>query len=221
MNLQNVLWSTRGEDWGFRFLLHPNINVASRNWLEIYEEVFKYKQVSVSDYTCRGKINLLENRSFFYVAFIFTDPERRKDRSGRVIPHELVYFDAEYLEVEFDDFNLKNRIWNMVSDTYSTLYPLPANEMNSKKVVVDGEAPLIIQVDSDFLFSESNDKRRISVPIKISVILVIIVLVTTVVFAFKYFTSQPEVESSQILIEQNSDIETESYSYLGGGDLQP
>ena len=41
LDLKNILWSTRGQNWGFRFILKPEEYGRHEDWLSYYEKMFK------------------------------------------------------------------------------------------------------------------------------------------------------------------------------------
>ena len=72
----SIIWATRGRTWGFRFLLTG----GSGNPLPEYEAAF----------AGAGNEPEVCHRAGDRVALRFPDPLGRKDRAGRVIPHEFV-----------------------------------------------------------------------------------------------------------------------------------
>jgi hypothetical protein len=72
----SLIWATRGHTWGFRFLLTD----GPEDPLPAYEAVFA--RAGDGPEVC---IRVGDK-----VALRFPDPLGRKDRAGRVIPHEFV-----------------------------------------------------------------------------------------------------------------------------------
>ena len=72
----DLIWATRGRNWGFRFLLDAGLSDP----LQEYERAFAgvADEANAWGSTDRG------------VAVRFLDPKLRRDTSGRFIPHEFV-----------------------------------------------------------------------------------------------------------------------------------
>ena len=87
MRLQNLLWSARGKEWGFRFLHQPALHVGK--WESVYQSIF-----GSDDYVPQrwhGTIILSEGTALPYVASRFNDQSTVwKDAAGREIPHEML-----------------------------------------------------------------------------------------------------------------------------------
>jgi len=104
---QEVIWATRGRNWGFRFLRRGGLSDP----LETYEATFS----SIGD----------EPESWCRVAdrvgLRFPDPEGRRDASGRIIPHDFVLLGdlAEGIASLEDG---KRRIWPQVADEYERIW---------------------------------------------------------------------------------------------------
>lgn len=103
----NMIWATRGKNWGFKFLLDGGYEDP----LPIYEEIFdQYSQETEFLHKTRGK-----------VALRFGDPLHRKDASGRDISHDFVIMDNELLKTySFED--VRELVWSHVANTYSLLW---------------------------------------------------------------------------------------------------
>lgn len=72
----SFIWVTRGRSWGFRFLRDGGFE----NPLTVYESAF----------SGIGDEEELCHRVGEKVVLRFPDPEGRRDRAGRTIPHEFV-----------------------------------------------------------------------------------------------------------------------------------
>ena len=111
-----IIWATRGRTWGFRFLLDGEY----ADPLLAYERVFS----GVED-----EPNLCV-RVGAQVALRFSDPEDRRDASGRVIPHDFVILeplgDEEPLadKVNSVDDGLQ-KIWPLVRDVFARVWDTP------------------------------------------------------------------------------------------------
>ncbi|MGP5025974.1 hypothetical protein ACTXI4_12405 [Glutamicibacter ardleyensis] len=104
------LWATRGRNWGFRFLQDG----GNEHVLEAYEIAFAGIDGSPTAFQIKEDS----------VAVRFPDPLGRKDRSGRVIPHEFVLTgcDAENLGSVED---VVEAIWPQVAERYADLWDRP------------------------------------------------------------------------------------------------
>ena len=99
-----LIWATRGYSWGFRFLLDGGFEDP----LPEYERVFAGVARDATVW----------HRHVSPGALRFPDPEERRDRSGRPIPHEFV------VPVEFarDIRSVQagiDVVWSFVADTYA------------------------------------------------------------------------------------------------------
>lgn len=104
------IWSTRGRSWGFRFLR----TAGYTDPLLPYEDAFG--QLGDADEECL--------RVGDRVALRFADPEGRRDRAGRVIPHEFVLFDELAARVDSVAEGVA-RVWPLVADEYAQVWDTP------------------------------------------------------------------------------------------------
>lgn len=104
----NLIWATRGRTWGFRFLRNGGYDDP----LPVYDAAFS--TIGDKPEGC-GKVE--DER----VAVRFLDPDRRKDASGRVIPHDFVVLGPESLGITTVDDGL-SRIWPMVADEFARVW---------------------------------------------------------------------------------------------------
>lgn len=72
----SLIWATRGKAWGFRFLLDGGYDDP----LPVYGDVFAGIETEREVWRRVGSLGALR----------FLDPDGRKDRAGRVIPHDFV-----------------------------------------------------------------------------------------------------------------------------------
>jgi len=119
----SLIWATRGRVWGFRFLR----NDASGDPLALYDIAFSGLEDSPE--ACR-RVAATEVQPEM-VALRFPDPGGRRDRAGRVIPHDFVVLGA--LADELDSIEAgRQRIWPLVADDFQAVWelpkPPPANE---------------------------------------------------------------------------------------------
>ncbi|GAB3318850.1 hypothetical protein GCM10027451_38080 [Geodermatophilus aquaeductus] len=113
----SLIWATRGRNWGFRFLR----NDTSGDPLVFYDTAFS--GVEDAPETCRRVGGAGSQPEM--VALRFPDPEGRRDRAGRVIPHDFVVFDALVGDVDSVEVG-RQRIWPLVADEFARLWELPA-----------------------------------------------------------------------------------------------
>lgn len=105
-----MIWATRGYAWGFRFLRNGGFSDP----LVEYDNAFSGLQDE--EEVCRQ----LHGRTVLR----FKDPENRRDRAGRIIPHEFV-IDGRLADQisSVDDF--LDRIWPSLADEYNAAYGQP------------------------------------------------------------------------------------------------
>lgn len=99
----NLIWSTRGRSWGFRFLLDGGY----ADPLQPYERAFIGLQDEREACQRVGEV----------VALRFPDPEHREDAAGRVIPHDFVVMEPLASEVNSIDDGVQ-KVWAAVKDVY-------------------------------------------------------------------------------------------------------
>ena len=119
LNLQNMLWSTRGKEWGFRFVHLPAFH--SGQWEAIYQSIFgRDDRVPQRWY---GLVSLSDGAEIKYVASRFFDPDATwKDGAGRKIPHEIL---LDIGSIPFEE--VVGRTWeyavmNQIRDFYRDIY---------------------------------------------------------------------------------------------------
>jgi len=112
----SLIWATRGRNWGFRFLR----NDASGDPLAFYDTAFS--GVEDTSEACRRVGGAGAQPGM--VALRFPDPEGRRDRAGRVIPHDFVVFSALADEVHSVEAG-RQRIWPLVADEFEQVWELP------------------------------------------------------------------------------------------------
>ena len=154
----DILWSSRGKDWGFRILQHPTIFECE--WLDVYKEVFGNSKDDEGFYErTQVRIGLIEKKC---VGIRFLDPELRCDSAGRVIPHEFIVFGQSSLALE--DNTDWVHLWPIVSEDYAILYPMSLREVQVR-----------------FLPYGIDKKRGFKPPGKIRLILFLTLFLITVV----------------------------------------
>ncbi|GGR77880.1 hypothetical protein GCM10010169_22740 [Micromonospora fulviviridis] len=106
----NLIWATRGRNWGFRFLRYGGL----KDPLPAYDEVF----------SGAGDAPKLCFRVGDKVALRFPDPNGRKDAAGRVIPHEFVVSPPEADQIHSVEDALR-LVWPLVADEYADVWDPP------------------------------------------------------------------------------------------------
>lgn len=112
----SLIWATRGRNWGFRFLR----NDASGDPLALYGAAFT--GVKDTSEACRRIAGTAAQPEM--VALRFPDPVGRRDRAGRVIPHDFVVLGALVDGVDSVEAG-RERIWPLVADDFERVWELP------------------------------------------------------------------------------------------------
>lgn len=175
MKLTNILWSTRGQDWGFRMLRRPEL--GCNDWLDVHHEMFRESK-AVEEYDAnQGNIKLSSNLTVPYIAFSFPDPEKRKDRSGRIIPHEVALVGEEVKAFQ-DVRSTIDEIWETLSSIYEILYPLSATEVDKQEILIRGDSFYLSQkeVESNISSVEDNKSNFQAATIAIAVITIVAII---------------------------------------------
>ncbi|MGY5883414.1 hypothetical protein [Modestobacter lacusdianchii] len=112
----SLIWATRGRVWGFRFLR----NDAAGDPLAFYDPAFSGLEESPE--VCRRVVAAGELPEL--VGMRFPDPAGRRDRAGRVIPHDFVVLGA--LADGLDSVEAgRRRIWPLVADEFERVWEMP------------------------------------------------------------------------------------------------
>lgn len=104
----SIIWATRGKNWGFRFLRDGGL---SADVLTTYEEAFAGAGNSLLEFHITAES----------VAIRFPDPLNRKDRAGRVIPHEFVLTGTDTDGIISLD-QAKSLVWPKFADEYAEIW---------------------------------------------------------------------------------------------------
>lgn len=104
------IWATRGLTWGFRFLRRGDLTDPLPEYSAAFAEFEGATQMC--------------NRVGDVTALRFEDPLGRRDRAGRVIPHDFVVFGDDATEVDSLAVGI-DLIWPLVEDEYARNYELP------------------------------------------------------------------------------------------------
>lgn len=187
-NLYNMLWSTRGYDWGFRFILQPEIN--NQDWLEHYEKMFK--QSNDNDIQVSKGCLEINNNKVPYIAVRFGDPEQHKDISGRIIPHEVAILgdDIQNLQ-EIDLVEIKNIIWNQLSAIYQDIYQDSSQELSKKQVVASSEKTL--EIISKALTDEPYQQEVLKLNFPIAILIIVTTVITIALILAIVLNQKPSV----------------------------
>lgn len=108
--LSDIIWATRGRNWGFRFLLdagHPDP-------LPEYERAFA---IATDE-------PMAWRRDSDAVALRLKDPLRRRDSAGRIIPHEFVVYGALADSIHSPEDGV-DVVWPLVADAYERIWDSP------------------------------------------------------------------------------------------------
>lgn len=103
----SFIWSTRGHDWGFRFLRDGGLPDP----LLAYEDAFAGTTKGPTTWQRKGST----------VAVRFPDPQGRKDAAGRLIPHEFVIFPPMADGISSVEEALE-KLWPLVSVEYEATW---------------------------------------------------------------------------------------------------
>jgi hypothetical protein len=90
IDLDNVLWRTRGLGWDYTFVLrpaHPHLN----NWYDVHADVFSGTSPGATASNLGGVLHTADNQEVVFVPASFLDPGL-KDSAARPIAHYLVWF---------------------------------------------------------------------------------------------------------------------------------
>jgi len=103
----SLIWATRGRAWGFRFLRTAGV----LDPLPVYEAAF----AGVDDVPRVWRQNV-DN-----VALRFPDPAGRRDRAGRLIPHDFVVLGLLSSKVRSVDDGILE-VWPLVEERFLNVW---------------------------------------------------------------------------------------------------
>ncbi|WP_229069715.1 hypothetical protein [Actinoplanes sp. DH11] len=108
----SLIWATRGRTWGFRFLLDGGL----ADPLLEYEAAFA--DAGDGPEVC--------HRAGDRVALRFPDPLGRRDRAGRVIPHDFVISGSSAAEIDSVAAGIR-LVWDApeISGEFARVWELP------------------------------------------------------------------------------------------------
>lgn len=104
---RDLLWATRGRSWGFRFLLSAGL----ADPLIEYERAFSGVSEEPTAFVRDGGATI----------FRITDPDGRRDSSGRVIPHEFIVLGEPASSIESIG-SAVDKVWPLVSGVYADVW---------------------------------------------------------------------------------------------------
>ncbi|NKY23128.1 hypothetical protein HGA03_10685 [Cellulomonas denverensis] len=117
-----MIWATRGRSWGFRFLRDGGFPDP----LPVYDAVFAAADPGPSALRrADGRAALSQPGVAGALALRFPDPEGRRDRAGRVIPHEFVVFPPLADAIGSVDEGAV-LVWPAVAQEYARVWDAPA-----------------------------------------------------------------------------------------------
>jgi hypothetical protein len=107
----NLIWATRGRDWGFRFLLDGGF----ADPLPEYDKAFSAIESGPATWRrVNGSV----------VALRIRDPLGREDAAGRLISHDFVVFGALAAGIESVEDGVRE-VWPLVAAEYAQVWGLP------------------------------------------------------------------------------------------------
>lgn len=101
------LWATRGHSWGFRFLINASGSDPLLEYMPAFADL-EGKTVAYREHS--GQVSLR-----------FPDPLGRRDRAGRVIPHEVL-LDGDEASLANSFENGVRLVWPLLAEKYADVY---------------------------------------------------------------------------------------------------
>lgn len=209
MKLTNILWSTRGYEWGFRRLLEPTFECT--DWFIPYQQMFPESSSNEPKFYS-GEVKLPENnKTYKYVAIRFLDTNENKDKSNRIIPHEIALLGEK--SQDYSDFeSFHSAIWSYLAPIYKKVYKYEIKEIESTQIEVNLDKSLDI-VDKPKKSQELIKEGKVSVKKSLNLSLVIMMGAIILIILIYLMTQKnsdktplPQNQSQQIQIpmENNS-----------------
>jgi hypothetical protein len=106
----NLIWATRGQSWGFRFLLDG----GCADPLDAYEQAFA--GFGDAESVCR--------RVGDRVALRFPDPDGRRDHAGRVIPHDVIVLPPNSNDIHTVQDG-PTTVWPLLAGAFAAVWDQP------------------------------------------------------------------------------------------------
>jgi hypothetical protein len=92
IDLDSVLWRTRGRTWDYRFVLRP-VHPHIETWYDFHGDAFSGASAARDPLNIGGILLTIDGDEVCFVATTFQDPTLR-DRAGRPVAHYFVWFPA-------------------------------------------------------------------------------------------------------------------------------
>lgn len=126
-DLCKLFWSTRGKDWGFRFVHVPT--QYAMNWHDVYDKIFSKDDCMPQRWY--GRMLLPNNKQIPYVASRFHDiHENWIDSAGRQIPHEMILLLTNGFACDIAKTEWETSVMACVRDRYRDAYNKDAALLN-------------------------------------------------------------------------------------------
>lgn len=124
-----LIWATRGKSWGFRFIRNGGFGDP----LPIYEAAFLgLNNTSSAWQRLADRPGPVRLELTGAVALRFLDPDGRRDRAGRIIPHDFVVFPplADEIHSLEDGSRL---VWPLVAGEFTHTWELTSPPADSQR----------------------------------------------------------------------------------------
>ncbi|MGI0482471.1 hypothetical protein ACN4EE_17020 [Geminocystis sp. CENA526] len=164
-----------------------------------------------------GEVKLPENnKTYKYVAIRFLDPEGKKDKSNRIIPHEIALLGEDSLDYsDFESFHLA--IWEKyLAPIYKDVYKYEIKEIESIQIQFNSDYSHKI-VDkpnkSQELIKEgkTTEKKSLNLSLLLMMgIIIIALLIYLIIQKNSDKTPSPQNQSQQIQIPVEKVLENNS-----------
>ncbi len=122
IDLDRILWRTRGHTWDYSFVLRP-IDPHIDTWYDFHADAFSGRTPSRDPFSVGGVLHTMGNEELRFVATIFQDATL-KDAAGRPVAHYIVWFPN--IESVSSDFELPadwgSRIVQAFGDEWETAF---------------------------------------------------------------------------------------------------
>jgi hypothetical protein len=91
INLNNILWRTRGSKWDYRFVLRPT-DPQIENFYDLHVDAFSELHPDEAPISVGGVLVTTRGEEVRFVATTFTDMKLKDADDGRSIAHYLIWF---------------------------------------------------------------------------------------------------------------------------------
>lgn len=103
----SIIWATRGKNWGFRFLRDGGTDDV----LRVYDDAFAGLGNSLTEFKSTHDT----------VAMRIPDPLSRRDRAGRIIPHEFIIAGSDAQDIDSRE-SAEKFVWAIFADEYAQIW---------------------------------------------------------------------------------------------------